>query len=477
MFSQRARFITFRCLLNDAIVTAIAFIAAYAVRSWAGKLIGQSLGPLYPLGTYVPFLLASVATFPLVGYVLGAYRRIEFRKPRDIANDVAKVVALGFLALLALLFVYRGGYVSRTLLLAFLLLQAVFLGGSRWLLLAGSTWIRTRPQHKRNFVIVGTPASAAQLACLLEEGEKFGFRLLAFVYTGSTAPRQPPGLNNNYPILSKDRLPELLHTNVVDEVVFALDKEDLVQFEPLMQQCEEEGVHMRVQLDFLPKNFSRVFVEHLENIPLLSFASPQQNEFARFFKRTVDTVVASAALALLSPLFLLLALLIKITSPGPVFYRQVRCGLGGRRFTLLKFRSMVANAEELQPHLEAMNELDGPAFKIRNDPRRTTIGRWMRVLSLDELPQFWNVLRGDMSLVGPRPPLPREVEQYEPWQRRRLRIRPGLTCLWALEGRNQLQFDRWIRLDLLYMDNWSMWLDFKILIRTIPAVLFGKGAH
>jgi lipopolysaccharide/colanic/teichoic acid biosynthesis glycosyltransferase len=179
----------------------------------------------------------------------------------------------------------------------------------------------------------------------------------------------------------------------------------------------------------------------------------------------------------LSPVFLILSLLISLTSEGSILYRQTRCGLSGRRFTLLKFRSMVSDADELLPHLEQLNEVDGPVFKMRNDPRRTAVGRWMRASSLDELPQLWNVLRGDMSLVGPRPPLPAEVEQYEPWQRRRLRMRPGLTCLWALEGRSRLPFNRWVRLDLLYIDNWSVWLDFKILLKTIPTVLSSRGAH
>jgi exopolysaccharide biosynthesis polyprenyl glycosylphosphotransferase len=210
---------------------------------------------------------------------------------------------------------------------------------------------------------------------------------------------------------------------------------------------------------------------------LLTFASSPQNEFALFFKRTVDVVISAIALVFLSPLLLALAVLIKVTSRGPVFYRQTRCGLGGRQFTLLKFRSMAADADERFPELRELNEVDGPVFKMRNDPRCTPLGRWMRTLSLDELPQLWNVLCGHMSLVGPRPPLPHEVEQYEPWQRRRLRIRPGLTCLWALEGRSQLRFDRWVKLDLLYIDNWSVWLDFKILLKTIPAVLSGRGAH
>ena len=173
---------------------------------------------------------------------------------------------------------------------------------------------------------------------------------------------------------------------------------------------------------------------------------------------------------------LLLAALVKLTSPGPVLYRQTRCGLGGRRFTLTKFRSMVADAEQRQAELAALNEADGPVFKIRNDPRVTAVGWWMRRLSLDELPQLWNILKGDMSFVGPRPPLASEVEKYERWQRRRLRMRPGLTCLWALEGRSNLSFRRWMELDLQYIDTWSPALDLKIFLKTIPVVLLGRGA-
>ena len=174
---------------------------------------------------------------------------------------------------------------------------------------------------------------------------------------------------------------------------------------------------------------------------------------------------------------LVIAALIRMTSEGPVLYRQTRCGLNGRRFTLYKFRSMVVDAEALRPELEALNEIDGAAFKIAADPRRTPLGRWLRKFSLDELPQLWNVLRGDMSFVGPRPPVPEEVERYLPWQRRRLRMRPGLTCLWTLEGRNRLaKFDRLVQFDLAYIDNWSLWLDLKIFLKTIPHVALGRGA-
>ena len=179
----------------------------------------------------------------------------------------------------------------------------------------------------------------------------------------------------------------------------------------------------------------------------------------------------------LSPLLLAIALAIKLDSPGPVLFRQLRCGLHGRPFTFLKFRSMRVDAEALKKQLAPFNEMDGPAFKMTNDPRVTPVGRFLRRTSLDELPQLWNILRGDMSFVGPRPAVLEEVRQYEPWQRRRLSMQPGLTCLWQVSGRNELTFDEWMRLDLEYIDNWSLWLDLKIALKTIPAVLLGRGAR
>ena len=477
MFSRRSRLISATCILNDILATAVAFLLAYGIREGIGLRHWDGFHPIYPLRSYLPIFTAAALLVPFFGYLLGAYSHVERRRPRDIASDVVKMMALGLLALFTGMFFAKGEYVSRSLLIVFIVLQFILLAVSRWALLAGGTWLRTRPEHQRHFIIVGTSESAAELAALLEEGENFGLRLLAFAYTGDEIPTLPPGLRGDYSVLPVRQLPDLLHSHVVDEILFAVSREDLADLEPIMQQCEQEGVHMRLQLDFLPRGFNHVFVEHLGHVPLLTFASTPQNDFALALKRIIDIAIAAVALTIVSPLFLILALLIKLTSPGPIFYRQTRCGLGGRRFTLLKFRSMVANADQLLTNLEDMNEVDGPVFKMRRDPRCTPVGRWMRIFSLDELPQLWNVLLGHMSLVGPRPPLPDEVNQYESWQRRRLRMRPGMTCLWALEGRSQLRFENWVRLDLLYIDNWSMWLDFKILLKTIPTVLSGKGAH
>jgi exopolysaccharide biosynthesis polyprenyl glycosylphosphotransferase len=193
-------------------------------------------------------------------------------------------------------------------------------------------------------------------------------------------------------------------------------------------------------------------------------------------KRLFDIVAGSIALTLLAPLFLVVAILVKGTSRGPVFFRQNRVGRHGRPFQMLKFRSMVVNAEQLQAKLQQQNEQTGPVFKMRSDPRITRVGRFIRRYSIDELPQFWNVVRGDMSIVGPRPPLPSEVVQYDAWQRRRLSMRPGLTCLWQTQGRNRIGFEQWMYLDLQYVDQWSVLSDLQLVARTIPAVISGDGA-
>ncbi|MCX7631651.1 MAG: exopolysaccharide biosynthesis polyprenyl glycosylphosphotransferase, partial [Geminicoccaceae bacterium] len=232
----------------------------------------------------------------------------------------------------------------------------------------------------------------------------------------------------------------------------------------------------RLHVAFLPHVKGRVDLEFLGSEPLLTFAGAPHDDFRLVVKRSLDVVLSAAALLVLWPFLLAIALLIRATSPGPAIFRQTRCGLNGRRFTLYKFRTMVADAEARKAEVAHLN-VKKTAFKIPNDPRLTPVGRWLRKFSLDELPQLWNVLKGEMSIVGPRPPVPEEVERYERWQRRRLRMRPGLTCLWTLAGRDELDFDEWMRLDLEYIDRWSLTLDFEIILRTIPHVLLGRGAH
>jgi exopolysaccharide biosynthesis polyprenyl glycosylphosphotransferase len=246
--------------------------------------------------------------------------------------------------------------------------------------------------------------------------------------------------------------------------------------EEIFLACEEQGVKTRILLDFFPHFRSEITLDRLEHLPLLTFSNAPENEYLLFLKRAFDVVFSGLLLILASPLMLVIVLAVKLSSPGPAIYRQLRCGLNGRKFWLWKFRSMYQDAEQHIQLLAHLNESDGPVFKIQRDPRVTRIGRFLRRTSLDELPQLFNILKGEMSFVGPRPPLPEEVARYERWQRRRLRMKPGLTCLWALEGRSELSFARWMKLDMDYIDHWSLSLDLKILLRTIPRVLTGRGA-
>jgi exopolysaccharide biosynthesis polyprenyl glycosylphosphotransferase len=271
-------------------------------------------------------------------------------------------------------------------------------------------------------------------------------------------------------------LPTLLRTQVVDEVHFAVSRRTLERLDEAVRVCDEMGVTVRVAMGFLGGLNSRPALEAVGGAPFLTLSSAPRDGAGLVLKRVFDVVVSGVALVAALPILLAAAAAIKLTSPGPVIFRQKRSGMNGRVFTLYKFRTMVANAEALKGDLQTRNEMDGPVFKIKNDPRVTRVGRVLRKLSIDELPQLWNVLRGDMSIVGPRPPIPTEVEKYERWQRRRLSMRPGITCIWQVSGRNTVDFKRWMEMDLEYIDNWSLALDLKILLKTIPAVLSSRGA-
>jgi exopolysaccharide biosynthesis polyprenyl glycosylphosphotransferase len=273
-------------------------------------------------------------------------------------------------------------------------------------------------------------------------------------------------------------IPRIIEHNVVDEMIFVGNKPmDLTQLDEVLAVCNEQGIRTRVAVDVFPAKVSKVSMEFLEGVPLVTFSTTPDHALSLLVKRVIDVVMSVLALAVLMPLLLVVGLLVRLTSKGPMIYRQVRCGLYGRRFVLYKFRSMLEGAEDILWEIKHLNEMDGPVFKMRNDPRVTPLGRLLRKSSIDELPQLWNVLKGDMSLVGPRAPLPEEVKEYTPWQRRRLSVKPGITCLWQVSGRNEVDFHEWMKLDLHYIDNWSLLLDFKILLRTFPVVLLGKGAR
>jgi exopolysaccharide biosynthesis polyprenyl glycosylphosphotransferase len=314
-----------------------------------------------------------------------------------------------------------------------------------------------------------SPSSASSV----DRHPEWGLHIAAFVDDAESA--TDPRLEREVVYKFSD-FPDLIRRRVVDEVVIAVPRSQLQLAAPVVSECAQAGVPVTVPADLFGDFLPRPRLGQYGRLPMLHFSQVPHSRLDLALKRLLDVCAAALLLALTAPVVALAALAIRLTSPGPVFFRQVRCGLNGRRFEMLKLRSMVVDAELRHAELCDLNEMDGPVFKIRNDPRTTPVGRLLRRWSIDECPQFWNVLKGDMSLVGPRPPLPEEVASYRNGERRRLSMRPGLTCLWQIGGRNDIGFEKWVELDLLYIDSWSLSLDLSILLRTPWAVLRRNGA-
>jgi exopolysaccharide biosynthesis polyprenyl glycosylphosphotransferase len=456
--------------LSDIILAAVAFEAAYRTRAV------MHLHYLFFLTAEQKALVLSFALFAWVsiGLWLEIYEKLDAGHPRIIIRDAARQCVYGALSLVVFEYLFRMD-LSRFFLLLFAAYAWVLLLLFR--LTAGRVVgvIRREFAAPHYVMVVGTGERAVQMARALEQSSQYGVRLRGFLSETTGGPAEIH-LRVPYKVLPIADLAAILREHVVDEIIFAVGSESLAGLEDVFLLCDEEGVRTRVAVDFFPHVNSTVSLERFGATPLLTFSAAPYDEINLLVKRLTDILIAAAGLVVLAPLMAVITLLVRITSPGPVIFKQMRCGLNGRLFLFYKFRSMVANAEELKGSLEHLSTRE-TAFKIPDDPRLTTVGRYLRKFSIDEWPQLWNVLRGDMSLVGPRPAVPSEVDCYENWQRRRLRMRPGLTCLWAISGRDNVDFETWMKMDMQYIDNWSLALDWKIILRTIPHVLTGHGAN
>lgn len=339
--------------------------------------------------------------------------------------------------------------------------------------------IRRRGRNLRHILILGANARALDFARKIESRPELGYRLLGFVdsdWQGRASFLQDGGKL----CCDIDQLGDFLRQNVVDEVAIYLPLRSFYKLAlEVARLCEQHGIVVRMNSDIFSLNSAHSRAELLDDDLQMTTYSYLDAYYGwpGVLKRVIDLLASISLLVLLSPLFFVVGMAIRLTSPGPIFFRQERVGLNKRRFFILKFRTMVNGAESLMANLEDLNEISGPVFKIKNDPRITLVGKFLRRTSIDELPQLVNVLVGDMSLVGPRPlPLRDYAGFNEDWQRRRFSIRPGITCLWQVNGRGSVPFDRWMELDIQYLNDWSLWLDIKILAKTIPAVLKGTGA-
>lgn len=458
--------------ISDIVLATLAFELAYQTRAFL-HLEHDFFLTVERKALVLGFsLLAWVA----IGAWLEVYEKLDSPNPGIILRDAARQCCFGALSLVVFEYALRLD-LSRIFVALF--------AASAWVLLvlfrltAGRVVgvIRREFAAPHYVMVVGTGERALRMAGGLEDSADYGIRLLGFLSEPDGDAPEEITLNAVYKVYPVGELQSILRRRVVDEIVFAVGSESLAHLEEIFLLCDEEGVRTRVAVDFFPHVNSTVSLDRFGTTPLLTFSAAPYDEIRLLLKRSIDLLIAAAGLLVLSPFMLAVATLIRLTSPGAAIFRQVRCGLNGRRFVFYKFRSMCQNAEELKPSLAHLNAKDAVVFKIPRDPRLTPIGRYLRKFSIDEWPQLWNVLRGDMSLVGPRPAVPSEVDQYQRWQRRRLRMRPGLTCLWAVSGRDNLDFETWMKMDMQYIDNWSLALDWKILLRTIPRVLTGHGAN
>ncbi len=487
---------TWLLVLSDVVLINVALVLAYLMRyelRWF-----RELGFDAPLSDYFPFAVILSILLPITFKLDGVYDSRRGQSWFDQVYAIVNATAKGVIVLLAITFVYRPLVYSRLLFLEAAALIIILLGLSRLIKGQVEARMRRRGIGVDRVLIVGAGEVGRAVIRTIVARPELGYKIIGFVDDNLER-----GLSEIGPFKGLGGLDQLAHilddsspsddpacdgdqggpvgsrpkVEAVDQVIITLPWMYHRKILNIIQECRRKRIKARIVPDLFQMSLSQVDVDDLGGIPLIGIQETRISRGQRALKRAIDVALSLVAAVFLAPLLALIALLIKLDSPGPVLFRQLRVGQGGRRFWCYKFRSMREGADQEREQLSDLNEADGPLFKIRDDPRRTRVGRWLRRTSLDELPQIYNVLRGEMSLVGPRPPIPNEVEQYEPWQMRRLEVPPGITGLWQVSGRSDLTFDEMCLLDIYYIENWTPALDVKIILRTVPKVLTGYGAY
>ena len=475
MLGRFQRTVTGIVVATDVMGINLAFALAYWVRyhlQWF-KPVDDVHYTTYR--TYIPIALVLTLIL-LISYNLeGVYRPSRGRSWFDEVYSIFSGTTTGIAVMVAVFYFYQPQYHSRLIFIYALVLITALLGLSRLVKGVVLDRLRRRGIGVDRVLIVGAGEVGRMVMRNLVARPEFGYTVLGFVDDDPQKGRSTLGRFQGLGGL--EHLPDLLSKGEVDEVIITLPWMYHRKILALVAQCQRARVRSRIVPDLFQMRLTQVDIDDLGGIPLIGFRDVAISGWKQVVKRGVDVVGALVLLVVLAPFLGLIALAIRLETPGSPIYCQARVGKGGREFTLYKFRSMYEGAEEERDRLVPLNEADGPLFKIREDPRVTRVGRLLRRASLDELPQLFNVLRGDMSLIGPRPPLPSEVAQYQDWHRKRLEVAPGMTGLWQVSGRSELTFDEMVMLDLYYIENWSLGLDLRIVLRTIPRVILGYGAY
>lgn len=475
MASLRRQVLVYVLVLSDLSLLTIALYVSILERAaltpWS--VLAEKQIQVHTIAAIAVLLFAWRNAWAL----MGLYQSMRLVSGVLEVVDLLKASAVAAILLATVGLIFRVRTITPGVILCFLLITVSGLIASRLVMRHVLKALRRRGHNLRHLVVVGTNVRAQKFASGILSRPELGYHLVGFVDDAWIGPRPVKGIPTD--LLSNIAgFRSYLRSNVVDEVVIALPiKSFYKQDDELLQICREQGIIVRVLTNLFEASTKAAERDELDPAPIVTFQSIPTDSLGQVAKRFVDIIGSIFLLAIFSPVMLAAAILVRLDSEGPVIFAQERIGLNKRRFRIYKFRSMVANAETFQAQLEASNEAQGPVFKIRQDPRITRMGKFLRKTSIDELPQLFNVLKGDMSLVGPRPLPVRDYTGFnQDWQRRRFSVRPGITCLWQVSGRSSISFDQWMDLDMQYIDRWSLWLDLKILARTIPAVVKGSGA-
>lgn len=476
--SKRRRMVALTLFAADVLAVVLAFVLAYWLRydlAFGGAVVFDE-----PLTSFVPTILLLLGSTLTLLWSRGAYRQ-----PRSagwlahlgpVGSSV--VTAVGFTIIVT--FVYQPNYYSRLIFFYAGVLTFMLLALNRLVLVQWRRWHWRSGRRLERMLVVGGTGLSRQVMANMADSASTGYKLVGYIADpiGPDAPPPRFGRSPTAPHLGTlDALPLAVVQHSIEHIIVALPFWQHRDLPRVVQTCTQLGVDFQVVPDFYELSFDRVTIQEVAGTPLIELRDNQITGTNYLIKRILDLVLVVTTLPLWGALWLVIALLIKVTSGGPTIHRQTRIGRHGRPFEFLKFRTMVVNADELRDALLSQTERDGPLLKIKQDPRVTPIGRFLRKYSLDEIPQFWNVLSGDISLVGPRPAIPEEVYQYQPWQRRRLDVTPGVTGLAQTMGRSDISFEEMVRLDIYYAEHWSVWLDLRILLATIPLVLSGRGSY
>jgi len=448
------------------------FPAGMTVRDFIANLTD-----FFPAGItfrdFIAIIIAAVS-WHILFRLIGLYETKRFGRRFKEYIDILKATSLGTFIISVIVNIFYAIMVKSYFVFVFWVSATILTISTRMTVRLILIAVRYRGRNLRHIVVLGTNERAVRFAEKIRAHKEMGYNILGFVDNKCMVEAERMGLLSDLTHFS-----EVLDRHVVDEVVIALPIRSFYrEINEVLGLCEEHGLKIRFITDTLfDPSHVKLTIEYMDDAPFLTLYMGPHDGFLLRIKRIMDITVSALALILLVPLFIIIGILIKIDSRGPIFFVQERVGYNKRRFEFYKFRTMTSDAEERQAEVEHLNELSGPVFKIKDDPRITKIGKVLRKTSMDEMPQFFNVLKGDMSLVGPRPLPLRDYKHFEEnWQKRRFSIRPGLTCLWQIQGRSELSFEKGIEFDMEYIDHWSLLLDLKILVKTIPAIFSGTGA-